>query len=49
METDRPLWNDPHPKTAGLMAKNQKSTLKHLLSGLATFTGKKKEKEKEES
>lgn len=28
------------------MAKNQKSTLKHLLSGLATFTGKRKKRRK---
>lgn len=31
------------------MAGNQKSTLKHLLSTLATFTGREKESEKEDS
>lgn len=40
---------DPHPKTAGWMAGNQNSTLKHLLSTLATFTGRRKESEKEAS
>ena len=40
---------DPHPKTAGLVAGNQKSTLKHLLSALAIFTGREKESEKEDS
>lgn len=40
---------DPHPKTAGLMARNQKSTLKHLLFTLAIFTGREKESEEEDS
>lgn len=47
--TDRPLEKVPHPKTAGPMAENQKSTLKHLLFTLAIFTGGEKEGEKEDS
>lgn len=40
METGRLLEKCPHPKTAGPMAVDQKSTLKHLLFTLAIFTGK---------
>lgn len=40
METGRLLEKGPHPKTAGPVAEDQKSTLKHLLFTLAIFTGK---------
>lgn len=45
METSRLLEKGPHPKTAGPMAEDQKSTLKHLLFTLAIFTGKGRNRE----
>lgn len=44
-ETGRLLEKGPHPKTAGPMAEDQKSPLKHLLFTLAIFTGKGRNRE----